>query len=211
MNRQNSSLSPGELLSVWMSTISFWTYLNLEVCFNSCRSYSHEFLIKTQDLSNYLFDNECQLCALLSMSTSHLGVISRFFRSWGSFGDVLQATRNSLSVLFLTWESQYLGKTVFILNQGPESLPGPVCISWKFSSSNLRPYIDFPPVPLWLVKSPPWHIWAGQGCIAAMAHNFTQYTGPLFTKKMPSYQYRDSHYKPESVVPIPVRRLLLSE
>ena len=25
-------------------------------------------------------------------------------------------------------------------------------------------------------------------------------TGPLFTKKMPSYGYRDSHYKPETVV-----------
>ena len=24
--------------------------------------------------------------------------------------------------------------------------------------------------------------------------------GPLFTKKAPSYQYRDSHYKPETVV-----------
>ena len=43
--------------------------------------------------------------------------------------------------------------------------------------------------------------------------------GPLFTKKTPSYQYRDSHYKPETVVldlyimgiPIPVRRRLLSE
>ena len=23
--------------------------------------------------------------------------------------------------------------------------------------------------------------------------------GPLFTKKTPSYQYRDSHYKPETV------------
>ena len=26
------------------------------------------------------------------------------------------------------------------------------------------------------------------------------YTGPLFIKKTPSYQYRDSHYKPETVV-----------
>ena len=26
------------------------------------------------------------------------------------------------------------------------------------------------------------------------------YPGPLFTKKTPSYQYRDSHYKPETVV-----------
>ena len=25
-------------------------------------------------------------------------------------------------------------------------------------------------------------------------------SGPLFTKKTPSYQYRDSHYKPETVV-----------
>ena len=25
-------------------------------------------------------------------------------------------------------------------------------------------------------------------------------TEPLFTKKTPSYQYRDSHYKPETVV-----------
>ena len=44
--------------------------------------------------------------------------------------------------------------------------------------------------------------------------------GPLFTKKTPSYQYRDSHYKPETSsdrlrfitgIPIPVRRRLLSE
>ena len=27
-----------------------------------------------------------------------------------------------------------------------------------------------------------------------------QVPGPLFTKKTPSYQYRDSHYKPETVV-----------
>ena len=27
-----------------------------------------------------------------------------------------------------------------------------------------------------------------------------QTSGPLFTKKTPSYQYRDSHYKPETVV-----------
>ena len=27
-----------------------------------------------------------------------------------------------------------------------------------------------------------------------------QLPGPLFTKKTPSYQYRDSHYKPETVV-----------
>ena len=30
--------------------------------------------------------------------------------------------------------------------------------------------------------------------------NGPQPTGPLFTKKTPSYQYRDSHYKPETVV-----------
>ena len=39
--------------------------------------------------------------------------------------------------------------------------------------------------------------------------------GPIFTKKTSSYQYRDSHYKPETVVRfiirIPVRRRLLSE
>ena len=39
-------------------------------------------------------------------------------------------------------------------------------------------------------------------------------TGPLFTKKTPSYGYRDSHYKPKTVVmfimgiPTPVRRRL---
>ena len=28
----------------------------------------------------------------------------------------------------------------------------------------------------------------------------TMTPGPLITKKIPSYQYRDSHYKPETVV-----------
>ena len=36
--------------------------------------------------------------------------------------------------------------------------PGPVCFKTKFSSLNLRPYMDLPPVPSWFVKSPPWHI-----------------------------------------------------
>ena len=30
--------------------------------------------------------------------------------------------------------------------------------------------------------------------------NLQEYPGLLFTKKMPSNQYRDSHYKPETVV-----------
>ena len=42
---------------------------------------------------------------------------------------------------------------------GPElaidSNPGTLCFRMKFSSSNLRPYIERPPVPSWLVKSPP--------------------------------------------------------
>lgn len=37
-----------------------------------------------------------------------------------------------------------------------ESTPGPVCFSLKFSSLNVSPYIDSPPVPLPRVKSPPW-------------------------------------------------------
>ena len=36
------------------------------------------------------------------------------------------------------------------------------------------------------------------GSFLPMVH--TMAPGPLFTKKMPSYQYRDSHYKPETVV-----------
>lgn len=47
---------------------------------------------------------------------------------------------------------------------GPElaidSMPPLVCFNVKFSSSNFFPYIDLPPVPLWFVKSPPWHIWS---------------------------------------------------
>jgi hypothetical protein len=39
-----------------------------------------------------------------------------------------------------------------------DKVPGFVCFKVKFSSSNFFPYIDLPPVPLWLVKSPPWHI-----------------------------------------------------
>merc|ERR1719502_1416162 len=42
-----------------------------------------------------------------------------------------------------------------------ESTPGPVCFSVKFSSANFSPYIDLPPVPSWLVKSPPWHMKSG--------------------------------------------------
>lgn len=38
---------------------------------------------------------------------------------------------------------------------GCGDVPGPVCFNLKFSSLNVFPYIDFPPVPLWLVKSPP--------------------------------------------------------
>lgn len=34
-------------------------------------------------------------------------------------------------------------------------VPGPVCFNLKFSSLNDFPNIDFPPVPLWSVKSPP--------------------------------------------------------
>ena len=36
-----------------------------------------------------------------------------------------------------------------------KQVPGPVCFNLKFSSLNVFPYIDFPPVPLWWVKSPP--------------------------------------------------------
>lgn len=36
-----------------------------------------------------------------------------------------------------------------------EQVPGPVCFNLKFSSLNVFPYMDFPPVPLWWVKSPP--------------------------------------------------------
>lgn len=41
------------------------------------------------------------------------------------------------------------------LEWGCGDVPGPVCFNLKFSSLNVFPYIDFPPVPLWLVKSPP--------------------------------------------------------
>merc|ERR1712156_1027396 len=40
-------------------------------------------------------------------------------------------------------------------------MPGPVCFREKFSSSNLLPQIDLPPVPLPAVKSPPWHMKLG--------------------------------------------------
>ena len=36
-----------------------------------------------------------------------------------------------------------------------ESRPPTVCLCLKFSSANLAPYMLLPPVPLWLVKSPP--------------------------------------------------------
>lgn len=37
-----------------------------------------------------------------------------------------------------------------------DRVPFPPCFRVKFSSSNLLPQMDFPPVPLWLVKSPPY-------------------------------------------------------
>ena len=40
-----------------------------------------------------------------------------------------------------------------------------------------------------------WHLQATQISVYIIYE-----TGPLFTKKTPSYQYRDSHYKPETVV-----------
>ncbi len=51
-----------------------------------------------------------------------------------------------------------LPKTHTLLSNWRLISPDCVCFRTKFSSSNLRPYMDFPPVPLWLVKSPPWHI-----------------------------------------------------
>mmetsp|Transcript_38002 Transcript_38002/g.72868 ORF Transcript_38002/g.72868 Transcript_38002/m.72868 type:complete len:217 (-) Transcript_38002:415-1065(-) len=39
-----------------------------------------------------------------------------------------------------------------------DRIPGPVCFRVKFSSANFSPQMDLPPVPLWLVKSPPWHM-----------------------------------------------------
>mmetsp|Transcript_6204 Transcript_6204/g.14136 ORF Transcript_6204/g.14136 Transcript_6204/m.14136 type:complete len:278 (-) Transcript_6204:233-1066(-) len=37
-------------------------------------------------------------------------------------------------------------------------MPSPSCVSSKFSSANLEPKIDSPPVPFPAVKSPPWHM-----------------------------------------------------
>jgi len=42
-----------------------------------------------------------------------------------------------------------------------ESNPTWLCLIKKFSSLNFSPKIDFPPVPLWLVKSPPYSIKLG--------------------------------------------------
>ena len=39
-----------------------------------------------------------------------------------------------------------------------DRMPSPSCFSVKFSSSNFSPKMDLPPVPFWLVKSPPWHM-----------------------------------------------------
>ena len=38
------------------------------------------------------------------------------------------------------------------------------------------------------------------GWFFGVGHQASMGLGPLFTEKMPSYQYRDSHYKPETVV-----------
>ena len=42
-----------------------------------------------------------------------------------------------------------------------DKMPGPGCFYAKFSSSNLLPKMDLPPVPLRAVKSPPWHMKPG--------------------------------------------------
>ena len=37
-------------------------------------------------------------------------------------------------------------------------------------------------------------------CLCVFCEFTLSVPGPLFTKKTPSYQYRDSHYKPETAV-----------
>lgn len=57
---------------------------------------------------------------------------------------------------------------VFFPEFAIDNSPGLVCLTVKFSSSNVSPYILFPPVPFLFVKSPPWIIncgiirWNGQ-------------------------------------------------
>ena len=46
---------------------------------------------------------------------------------------------------------------VFLPALAIDRIPGAVCFSLKFSSANFSPKMDSPPVPLPLVKSPPWH------------------------------------------------------
>ena len=52
------------------------------------------------------------------------------------------------------------------------------------------------------ISATPKNYWSTVYCrIDAVHKNIISHTsGPLFTKKTPSYQYRNSHYKPETVV-----------
>ena len=57
----------------------------------------------------------------------------------------------SPTVLSLTWESPYLGKTVFILRRGPDHKT----ISWPHCTLGLHwVHLEWPGCPLW-----PWHTW----------------------------------------------------
>lgn len=63
----------------------------------------------------------------------------------------LPSNQSVLAVHKKNWDPFELGPELAM-----DSVPGPECFRTKFSSSNFFPYIDLPPVPLWLVKSPPW-------------------------------------------------------
>lgn len=76
----------------------------------------------------------------------------------------------ALPIRSSSWPShQWLGKPLNRKNASKEiyklykdrNSPGPSCLSLKFSSANLSPYIDSPPRPSPWVKSPPWIIKLG--------------------------------------------------
>ena len=97
----------------------------------------------------------------------------------------------SPTVLSLTWEPPYLGKTVFILRQGPASVGW--IIKWSISKVGVTP-------ALLLQKHAAVYLQIYCGTHTKDATEGFRYPGPRFNIKMSSYQYSKSHCGDKTVV-----------
>ena len=86
-------------------------------------------------------------------SVPNLCSLSRISRPYTTFPNTvcLPLSQGQGTNVMKNWEPLVLGPALAI-----DSSPGTSCFSLKFKSGKVRPYMDLPPVPLWLVKSPPW-------------------------------------------------------